>query len=98
MVIIVFFVLELGDVQFIKWCYSVFKKLLLLDWLCEIGWDQLIIMGVYVYIGIFLIVLDVFMFDIQFFVIGDGVVDFLFSDYEFSLCYISGCIGVVKFI
>lgn len=36
------------------------------------------------------------MFDIQPFVIGDGVADFSLSDHEFSLRYISGRTGAVK--
>ncbi|EGQ7943926.1 vibriobactin biosynthesis bifunctional isochorismatase/aryl carrier protein VibB [Vibrio cholerae] len=87
---------ESGDVQLAKWRYSAFKKSPLLDWLRETGRDQLIITGVYAHIGILSTALDAFMFDIQPFVIGDGVADFSLSDHEFSLRYISGRTGAVK--
>lgn len=96
--VIVVLVLDEDDIVLVKWCYSVFYCLLLEEMLKEIGCDQLIIIGVYVYIGCMIIVIDVFMCDIKLFFVVDVLVDFSCEEYLMVLKYVVGCFGWVVMI
>lgn len=58
----------------------------------------MIIIGVYVYIGCMIIVIDVFMCDIKLFMVVDVLVDFSCDEYLMSLKYVVGCFGWVVMI
>lgn len=64
----------------------------------ESGRNQLIIIGVYVYIGCMIIVIDVFMCDIKLFMVVDVLVDFSCDEYLMLLKYVVGCFGWVVMI
>lgn len=64
----------------------------------ESGCNQLIIIGVYVYIGCMIIVIDVFMCDIKLFMVVDVLVDFSCDEYLMLLKYVVGCFGWVVMI
>lgn len=86
------------DMVLVKWCYSVFYCLLLEQMLKDIGCNQFIIIGVYVYIGCMIIVIDVFMCDIKLFMVVDVLVDFSWEEYLMVLNYVVGCFGCVVMI
>lgn len=58
----------------------------------------MIIIGVYVYIGCMIIVIDVFMCDIKLFMVVDVLVDFSCDEYLMLLKYVVGCFGWVVMI
>lgn len=64
----------------------------------ESGCNLLIIIGVYVYIGCMIIVIDVFMCDIKLFMVVDVLVDFSCDEYLMLLKYVVGCFGWVVMI
>ncbi|MCG3742192.1 isochorismatase family protein [Vibrio cincinnatiensis] len=81
---------EIGDIEYVKWRYSAFKKTPLLQFMQENNKDQLIICGVYGHIGILSTALDSFMLDIKPFVIGDAIADFSQADHIHTLHYLAG--------
>ncbi|WP_412497833.1 isochorismatase family protein [Vibrio furnissii] len=81
---------EAGDVEYVKWRYSAFKKTSLLEDMQAQGRDQLIICGVYGHIGILSTALEAFMLDIKPFVIGDAIADFSQQDHIHTLNYLAG--------
>ncbi|ENM5772516.1 isochorismatase family protein [Vibrio mimicus] len=81
---------EQGDIEYVKWRYSAFKKTPLLDYMQTQGKDQLIICGVYGHIGILSTALEAFMLDIKPFVIGDAIADFSQQDHIHTLNYLAG--------
>ncbi|WP_087023188.1 isochorismatase family protein [Thaumasiovibrio subtropicus] len=84
-----------GDIQYVKWRYSAFKKTPLLDFMRDTGKTQLIICGIYGHIGVLSTALDAFMYDIQPFLIGDAIADFSEEDHHQTLKYVASRAGHV---
>lgn len=86
---------EEGDIQYVKWRYSAFKKSSLESFMQEQGRDQLVICGVYGHIGIQATALEAFMLDIKPFVIADAIADFSQQEHLQTLSFIAGRAGQV---
>ncbi|MDP5254701.1 MULTISPECIES: isochorismatase family protein [unclassified Vibrio] len=84
-----------GDIQYVKWRYSAFKKSSLESFMKEQGRDQLVICGVYGHIGIQATALEAFMLDIKPFVVADAIADFSQQEHLQTLGFIAGRAGQV---
>lgn len=78
-----------------KWRYSAFQRTDLLERLRAEGRDQLVITGVYAFIGCLATALEGFMSDVQSFIVADAVADFTAEDHVRALEWVSARCGVV---
>ncbi len=85
-----------GDWQITKWRYSAFFNNDLLQRIRSSGRDQIIIGGIFAYLGITVTAVEAYSNDIQAFVIGDAVADFNRDRHRAALNYIASSCGCVK--
>ncbi|MEV5321382.1 isochorismatase family protein [Streptomyces sp. NPDC052687] len=89
------------DRVFTKWRYSAFFRSGLLDWMRELGRDQLIVCGVYAHVGVLMTAVEAFTHDIRPFLVADAVGDFsaeyhrLAVDYAAQRCAVVTTTGTV---
>lgn len=83
------------DVVLVKHRYSATVRTDLLDRLATMGRDQVVITGVYAHIGCLVTAIDLFMADVQSFVVADAVADFSAADHASALQYVARRCGVV---
>lgn len=76
-----------GDRVFTKWRYSAFHRTDMLDYLREIGRDQLIVGGVYAHVGCLMTAVDAFSHDIEPFFVADAVADFDATHHAMAVSY-----------
>ncbi|MFD9323674.1 isochorismatase family protein [Streptomyces sp. NPDC060053] len=81
---------EPGDTVLTKWKYSAFVRTELAELLRSTGRDQLVIVGVYAYIGVLTSACDAWMRDVQAFVVADAVADFSRADHDLALRWAAG--------
>jgi isochorismate hydrolase len=75
------------DIILTKWRYSAFHRSGLLEVIRQAGRDQLIVCGVYAYVGVLMTACDALAHDIQTFLVGDAVADFSRADHVLALTY-----------
>ena len=83
------------DWRLTKWRYSAFHRTDLLERMRSSGRDQLILCGVYAYIGVLMTAVDAYTHDIQSFLVADAVADFSAERHRKALDYAAGCCAVV---
>ena len=84
-----------GDRVYTKWRYSAFFASSLLADMRALGRDQLIICGVYAYVGVLMTAVDAFTNDIQPFLVADGTADFAAEYHRLALSYAARRCAVV---
>jgi isochorismate hydrolase len=86
-----------GDTVLTKWRYSAFHRTELAELLAQRGRDQLVICGVYAYIGCLVSACDAFSLDVETFLVADAVADFSRRDHDLALDYAAGrCASVLS--
>lgn len=85
-----------GDRVLTKWRYSAFVHTDLLDHLRAQDRDQIIVCGVYAYVGVLATALDAFNHDIQPFLVADALGDFSAADHALALRYAARRCAVVS--
>ncbi|WP_264273073.1 isochorismatase family protein [Duffyella gerundensis] len=86
---------DADDHVLVKWRYSAFHRSPLEETLHEMGRDQLIICGVYAYIGCLTTATDAFMRNIKPFMVADALADFTREEHMMALTYTAGRSGRV---
>ncbi|MEU6480364.1 isochorismatase family protein [Streptomyces sp. NPDC047017] len=84
-----------GDESLTKWRYSAFFRTALLERMRELGRDQLVIVGVYAYVGILATAVEAFSQDIETFLVADAVADFTERHHRLALDYAASRCAVV---
>ena len=84
-----------GDRIFTKWRYSAFHRSGLLDWLHDLGRDQLVLAGVYAHVGVLMTAVEAFSHDIEVFLVADAVADFDAESHRMALSYAARRCAVV---
>lgn len=83
------------DRVFTKWRYSAFFRSGLLDWMRELGRDQLIVCGVYAHVGVLMTAVEAFTHDIRPFLVADAVADFSAEYHRMAVEYAAQRCAVV---
>lgn len=84
------------DWLFTKHRYSAFHRSDLAERMATAGRDQLVVCGVYAYIGVLATVIDAFSRDIEVFLAADAIADFTAADHHLALRYAAGRCAVVQ--